>query len=78
MFSVKAEWIDDNVQDQSKLRISSDDKRSVYILVDEVDENRYKSKVLIVSNKTFPLKNSYKKSSELKGNIECEQAHSFG
>ena len=76
--SVKAERIDENVQDQSKLRFSSNDLSIVRYLVDQVDIFQHKSRVLIVSNKTFPLKNSYKKSSELKGNIECEQAHLFG
>ena len=66
MFSVKAERIDENVQDQSKLRFSSNDLSIVRYLVDQVDIFQHKSRVLIVSNKTFPLKNSYKKSSKLR------------
>ena len=66
MFSVKAERIDENVQDQSKLRFPSNDLSIVRYLVDQVDIFQHKSRVLIVSNKTFPLKNSYKKSSKLR------------
>ena len=58
--SVKAERIDENVQDQCKLRISSPDIRDVHNLVNYVVIFQHKLKVLIVSDKTFPLKNSYK------------------
>ena len=65
MFSVKAERIEENVQDQSKLRFSLKDIRDVRIIVGGMDIYQYKSRVLIVSNKTFPFKNSYKKAVSL-------------